>query len=130
MNQKEVKEEKIATSAQCATFASMIAVELTKEFEGKLNFDHVQSFITDQNQEVVKLFAERFAIEIFNIVTGITSFRMIDRNGCTIHFCQNCSGVFRAKIHDPRDDHDIHDYNPTTGRLISDEDNEAHKDDI
>lgn len=58
---------RLATGPQCATLASMVAVELTKKFEGKLSFPQAQIAITDKEQFDVKSLTEKFANEIFSI---------------------------------------------------------------
>jgi len=84
MNPKE--EVKKATGAQCATLASMIAVELTKRFDGKLTFDQAQSAITDQKQKVVILAADRFVNEIFSIPTDA----YLEEKKKISHFYKSC----------------------------------------
>jgi len=65
MNPK--KEVRLASGPQCATLAQMVALELTKTFEGKLTFDQAQVSITDREQLDVKKLAEKFCEEIFGI---------------------------------------------------------------
>ena len=62
-----LNEQQMASGAQCSTLAGMIAVELTKSFDGKLTFHQVQTAITDKEQIDVKKLAEKFANEIFGI---------------------------------------------------------------
>lgn len=59
--------EKMATGAQCSTLAGIIAVALTKKFDGQLTFSQAQISITDKKQFDVNLFAGKFANEIFGI---------------------------------------------------------------
>lgn len=59
--------EKMATGAQCSTLAGMVAVALTKKFDGQLTFSQAQKAITDKKQFDVNLFAEKFANEIYGI---------------------------------------------------------------
>lgn len=57
-----------ATGVQCATLGQMVAVALTKKFEGILSFSQAQIAITDKKQLDVNQLAEKFANEIFSIL--------------------------------------------------------------
>lgn len=69
MNPKNPEEVAImlATGPQCATLAQMVALALTKKFDGKLAFSQAQIAITDKKQFAVDALAEKFASEIFAI---------------------------------------------------------------
>ena len=69
MNPKNSDEMAImlASGPQCATLAQMVALALTKKFDGKLAFSQAQIAITDKNQFAVDLLAEKFVKEIFSI---------------------------------------------------------------
>lgn len=58
---------KMATGPQCATLAQMVALALTKKFEGTLSFSQAQIAITDKDQFAINALAEKFAGEIFTI---------------------------------------------------------------
>lgn len=71
MNPKDFNSNELvivkATGVQCATLAQMVAVALTKKFEGILSFSRAHIAITDKKQLDVNQLAEKFANEIFSI---------------------------------------------------------------
>jgi hypothetical protein len=77
---------KMATGAQCSTLAGMVAVALTKKFEGNLTFSQAQISITDKKQLDVNLLAEKFANEIFGIYIDLWS----EEKAKISHFYKTC----------------------------------------
>jgi len=77
---------KLASGAQCATLASLVAVALTKKFDGQLTFSQAQIAITDKNQIDVNLLAEKFANEIFSISID----PWVEENRKISHFYKTC----------------------------------------